>query len=192
MASICGPRRAMGQSRAGGPASGTARSALWWCAGLASLGLAADVAGKAWAESALRGGHRITAAGGLLRFQLVINHGASLGLGAGFEPVLALASLAGVVLLGFWAARGASRLERSGAAIAAAGAAGNFLDRLARSPAPLHGGVVDWIHVSFYGPTFNLADLWLRGGLLAAVGAWMWHHRRKPVDPPDPAVPQVR
>jgi len=43
--------------------------------------------------------------------------------------------------------------------------------------------VVDWIHVSFYGPTFNLADLWLRGGLLAATGAWMWHH--KPGGPPD-------
>jgi lipoprotein signal peptidase len=45
-----------------------------------------------------------------------------------------------------------------------------------RSPARrrLHGGVVDWLHVSFYGPTFNLADVWLLGGLLIAVGGWLW------------------
>ena len=150
----------------------TTRSPLW-SAGLAALALAADVAGKAWADNALRDGHRITVAGGLLRFQLVVNHGASFGLGAGFEPLLALASLVGIVLLGLWASRGASRIERAGAAVAAAGAAGNLLDRLARSPGVLHGGVVDWIHVSFYGPTFNLADLWLRGGILVAVAAWL-------------------
>jgi lipoprotein signal peptidase len=90
-----------------------------------------------------------------------------------------LASLVGIVVLGFWASRGAGRLERSGAAVAAAGAAGNLLDRLVRSPGVLHGGVVDWIHVSFYGPTFNLADLWLRGGILVAAASWLWHQRQK-------------
>jgi lipoprotein signal peptidase len=41
----------------------------------------------------------------------------------------------------------------------------------------MHGGVVDWLHLSFYGPTFNLADVWLRGGLLVAAGVWLWHQR---------------
>ncbi|GEM_PF-3068329 len=59
---------------------------------------------------------------------------------------------------------------------------------LGHPPAGLHGGVPDWIHVWFYGPTFNLADLWLRGGLLAAAGAWLWHHRRQPGAQPDPAT----
>ena len=176
MTSACGTRRTRRYPAAGGLVPTRPRAVLW-CAGVFLLGLTADVAGKAWALAALRGGHRITVAGGLLRFQLVVNHGASFGLAAGGEPLLAFAGLAGVVLLGFWAIRGSSRLERSGAALAAAGAAGNLLDRLARAPGPLHGGVVDWIHVWFYGPTFNLADLWLRGGLLAAAGAWMWHHR---------------
>jgi len=36
------------------------------------------------------------------------------------------------------------------------------------TPAASPGGVPDWIHVWFYGPTFNLADLWLRGGLLVS------------------------
>jgi len=146
--------------------------------------------GKAWASSALRNGHQITVAGGLLRFQLVINHGAALGLAAGYEPLLVVVALAGVVLLGLWAAKAPGGAERTGAALAAAGAAGNLLDRLARPPTPLHGGVVDWLHVSFYGPTFNLADVWLRGGLLLAVGAWLWRHHRTSSQPDSAGEPR--
>jgi signal peptidase II len=116
-------------------------------------------------------------AGSLIRLQLVINHGASFGLGAGYEPLLAVAAFAGMILLGMWAVRATGRAERFGAALATAGAAGNLIDRLFRAPAALHGGVVDWLHVSFYGPTFNLADIWLRGGLLIAVAGWLWRHR---------------
>jgi signal peptidase II len=177
VASLCGTRRAARPTAGGSFRSARARAALW-CAGVAVFGLAADAGSKAWALSALRDGHQVTVAGGLLRLQLVINHGASFGLAAGYEPLLTAVSLAGVVLLGFWAARAASGAERTGAALAAAGAAGNLLDRLVRPPAVLHGGVVDWLHVTFYAPTFNLADLWLRGGLLLAVGAWLWQHRR--------------
>lgn len=141
------------------------------------LGVAADTASKAWAVSRLSDGRDIAIPGGLIRLQLVINHGASLGLGAGYEPLLAAVALLGVVLLGIWAVRGSSRAQRFGAALAAAGGAGNLIDRLTRAPAPLHGGVVDWLHVSFYGPTFNLADVWLRGGVLIAVAGWLWQHR---------------
>jgi signal peptidase II len=126
--------------------------------------------------SALRG-HQTSVAGGLVRLQLVINHGAAFGIAARFEPLLTLASLAGVILLGLWAARASAVAEKLGAAVAAAGGAGNLLDRLARPPAVMHGGVVDWLHLSFYGPTFNLADIWLRGGLVVAVSVWLWHQR---------------
>ena len=37
---------------------------------------------------------------------------------------------------------------------------------------------MDWLHLSFYVPTFNLADVWLRGGLLIAAAGWLWQHRR--------------
>jgi signal peptidase II len=142
------------------------------------LALAADVATKAWALSRLSGGRDIAVAGGLMRLRLVINHGAAFGLGASVEPLLSLVALLGVVLLGTWAVRAAGRAEGTGAVLAAAGAAGNLIDRLARPPGFLHGGVVDWLHVSFYGPTFNLADVWLRGGLLLAVAGWAWRRRR--------------
>jgi signal peptidase II len=150
---------------------------LLWCATLAVLAVGADIATKAWALSRLSGGRDLTAAGGLIRLQLVINHGASFGLGAGYEPLLAAVALAGIVVLGTWAVRAAGRAERFGAALAAAGAAGNLIDRLIRPPTVLHGGVVDWLHVSFYGPTFNLADIWLRAGVLVALAGWLWRHR---------------
>lgn len=156
---------------------GMTRPAGALAVGVGLLGLAADAATKAWALAALRDGHRITVAGGLLRLQLVTNHGAAFGLGAAYEPVVAVVSFVLIALLVIWAWHTTSGLEKSGAALAAAGGSGNLADRLFRPPAVLHGAVVDWIHVSFYGPTFNLADVWLRGGLLIAVAAWLWHHR---------------
>jgi signal peptidase II len=150
-----------------------------WCAVVAVPAVTADVITKAWALSRLFDGRDITMAGGLIRLQLVINHGASFGLGAGYEPFLAIVAFVGMILLGIWAVRATGRAERFGAALAAAGAAGNLVDRLVRAPAPLHGGVVDWLHVSFYGPTFNLADIWLRGGLLIALVGWLWRHRTR-------------
>jgi len=165
----------------GGPVSRpagarTAAHTAGVCA-VAVLAVAADVATKAWALSRLSGGRDIAVAGGLVRLRLVINHGAAFGLGASLEPLLSVVALLSVVLLATWAVRAAGRAEGAGAALAAAGAAGNLIDRLARPPGFLHGGVVDWLHLSFYGPTFNLADIWLRAGLLLAVAGWIWRRR---------------
>jgi signal peptidase II len=162
---------------------------VFWCAVVAVLGVAADVATKAWALSRLSRGRDITLPGGLIRLQLVINHGAAFGLGARYEPILTAVAVAAVILLGTWAVRATGRAEGLGAALAAAGAAGNLIDRLTRPPAVLHGGVVDWLHVSFYGPTFNLADVWLRAGALIAVGAWLWQHRTRVAQPSSAAQP---
>jgi signal peptidase II len=174
-------RTAPGRSAPGlraGPSRIAVKPALW-CAVVVVLGVVTDTVSKAWALSRLAGGRDITLAGGLVRLQLVINHGASFGLGARDEPVLAAVALAGVILLGTWAVRAASRSGRFGAALAASGAAGNLIDRLTRAPGILHGGVVDWLRVSFYGPTFNLADLWLRGGILIALAGWLWPRRTR-------------
>src|ERR1017187_6668363 len=100
--------------------------------GIALLSLAADAATKAWASAALRDGHRITLAGGLARLQLALHPGAAFGLGAPYEPLIVAVSVAGVVLLALWARFAAGALERTGAALAAAGAAGNLADRLFR------------------------------------------------------------
>jgi signal peptidase II len=159
-----------------------ARPVLLWT-GVALLALAADAATKAWALSALRAGHQITVAGGLIRLRLIANHGAAFGFAAGYEPLVVLASAFGVALLGLWARYATSPVERLGAALAVGGGLGNLADRLFRPPAVMHGAVVDWIHVSFYAPTFNLADVWLRGGILIAALAWLWNRRTRPAQP---------
>lgn len=121
MTSACRTRRPRPRPPAAGarPPART-RSALA-CALAAFLAFAADAAGKAWALAALRDGHRITSPGGLVRLQLVINHGAAFGTGAGAGPLWAAVSLAGFILLGFWAGTAPGRAERSGAALAAGG-----------------------------------------------------------------------
>jgi signal peptidase II len=149
----------------------------WPVAGIVVAGAAADLGTKAWAQSRLSGGRDITLGGGLLQLQLRVNHGAAFGLGATLEPLLAIVSLVIVVLVSWWAVRAGSRTQRVGAALAAAGGAGNLVDRLVRPPSVLHGGVVDWLHVSFYGPTFNLADVLLRGGLVLAAAGWLLSRR---------------
>jgi signal peptidase II len=190
MASTCRPRRA---AAAPAPSPGTrpetrARPVLFWT-GVALFALAADAATKAWAQSALHPGHQITLAGGLIRLRLIANHGAAFGFGAGYEPLVVLASAVGVVLLGLWVRYATSTVERLGAALAVGGGLGNLADRLLRPPVGWHGAVVDWIHVSFYAPTFNLADVWLRGGILIAALAWLWNRRNRPAPrrtaPPD-------
>jgi signal peptidase II len=177
MACRAAPRQAAAGVRAVGESATASRVA--WCAVVAVLGVAADVLTKAWALSRLSGGRDISVAAGLIRLQLVINHGAAFGLGASYEPLLVVVAFAGVILLGTWAVRAAGRAERFGAALAAAGAAGNLIDRLIRPPAVLHGGVVDWLHIWFYGPTFNLADVWLRAGVLIAAIGWLWRRRKR-------------
>ena len=158
--------------------AGVAWSTARW-AGVALLALVSDAATKAWALSAHGRGHQVAVPGGIVRLQLVANHGAAFGLGAGYESVVAVVSLALIIALAVWAARAGTAAERFGGWLAVGGGLGNLVDRVVRPPGGLHGAVTDWIHVSFYGPTFNLADLWLRGGLLIAVIGWLWNRRKR-------------
>ena len=162
-----------------GAAAGARRAGACW-AGIALFALVTDAATKNWALSALRHGHQITAPGGIIRLQLVANRGAAFGIGSGHETIVAVVSLVLVIALGVWAVRASTAAERIGAWLAVGGGLGNLLDRVIRPPGGLHGAVTDWIHVSFYGPTFNLADVWLRGGLLIAVIGWLWSRRTGP------------
>ena len=65
-----------------------------------------------------------------------------------------------------------SRLDRLNAialGLFLGGALGNGLDRFLRGPAPLHGGVVDWLSLSSNGASMNLADLSLNAAVLVLV-----------------------
>ena len=149
----------------------------WWLAS-GSLALGADLASTAWALAHLSQHRSVVIFGGLVRLHLVTNTGAAFGLGAGHEPVVALLSAGALLLLGVLAARAREPMVAVGLGMAVGGGLGNLTERVVGPAGLLHGPVVDWIHVSFYGPTFNLADVWLRAGLVAAVAGALLGSRR--------------
>ena len=134
----------------------------------AVIGAVADQAGKLWAVAHLGGlkDRQITL--GPLRFELSRNSGAAFGFGRGLTPWITAISLAAVIALGYAGWRSRSRAWTLALGLTTAGAAGNLIDRLTRSPGFGRGAVADWIKLPFYGPVFNLADVMLRAGILIA------------------------
>jgi signal peptidase II len=72
------------------------------------------------------------------------------------------------------------------------GALGNGLDRFLRGPAPLHGGVVDWLSLSSNGASMNLADLSLNAAILVLVAgalfSWLIPTKKRRRETPDAAA----
>lgn len=133
--------------------------------GVAALVLAADQASKSAVVAASPRG----TGSGLISLRLVHNSGASFGIGSGHPLVITLTAAAILTVAVALLVRTSSRAVALSLAAVAGGAAGNLADRLFRGPALGRGAVVDWIHVAFYPPSFNLADLAIRLGALIAV-----------------------
>lgn len=142
--------------------------------GVALLVLAVDQVTK----SAVVAANPRGSGSGLVSLRLVRNSGASFGIGAGHPLVITLTALAILAVAVALLLRTASRAVALSLAAVAGGAAGNLADRLFRGPGLGRGAVVDWIHVAFYPATFNLADLAIRLGALAAVIAVLAAQRR--------------
>jgi signal peptidase II len=137
---------------------------------------AADAVSKALAVADLVHHRPVGLLGGLLTLHLYRNPGAAFNIGPSYTAIYALIAagvLAAIVRL-------SGRLRSWPWAVALGlmlgGAAGNLLDRLFRSPGPLHGSVVDWIKLPYFPPTFNIADSAITVGaallILASVRGW--------------------
>jgi signal peptidase II len=135
--------------------------------GVAALVLAADQATKSAAVAANPQGRGNGS--GLVSLRLVRNTGASFGIGSGHPLLITLTAAAILAVAVALLFRTSSRAVALSLATVAGGAAGNLADRLLRAPGLGRGAVVDWIHVSFYPPTFNLADVAIRLGALIAL-----------------------
>lgn len=148
------------------PAAGvvSARTAITTALGVATVGLAADLATKAWAVSALEPETPVPLLGEVLRLYLIRNSGAAFSLGNGHTWIFTL--LAATVLVGLLAYV-VPRLRHRGWAVGIglvlAGIAGNLVDRLTRPPGFGVGHVVDFLQLPHW-PIFNVADICVTGG----------------------------
>jgi signal peptidase II len=139
---------------AGAPHPSTRR---WWLIIGAVVSIVIiDQLTKAWAVAALSDGP-INVIGTRVQFNLTRNGGSAFGRFQGLTPILAV----GAILVTIFLVR-AVKNERDGWTVAAltlilAGACGNLVDRIARSPGVLTGHVVDFVKVGWW-PVFNVAD----------------------------------
>ncbi len=107
--------------------------------------------------------------GGVPTIRVVRNTGAGLGLGSGHPLVITGLAVAVTAVVAILTLRTRNRSAAFAGAIVFAGAAGNLADRFFRAPGFGRGAVIDWIHISGYSPTFNVADLAIRAGAITAV-----------------------
>lgn len=116
---------------------------------------------------------RPAAGDGVVAVRLVRNTGASFGIGSADPVAVMLVSAAVLAVVAVLLARTASRGGALFLAAVLGGALGNLADRLFRSPGPGRGAVIDWIHLWGYPATFNLADVAIRAGAVAAAAAML-------------------
>jgi len=125
---------------------------------VAALVYAADVISKVIVVATLTENRPVNVAGSLLRLDYLRNPGAAFSLGAGGYTVLfTLIAVAVIVAIARMARTLASTPWAVAIGLLLGGALGNLTDRLARSPGPLRGWVVDFIQLPHW-PVFNLAD----------------------------------
>jgi signal peptidase II len=131
--------------------------------------LVLDIVTKVLVVAELEGQERVSLLGGQLLLQVSRNPGAAFSFATGATGVFTAIA---VVVIGaiLWATR---KLRSAGWAVALglvlAGAAGNLVDRVFRSPGPGRGAVVDFIDFQVW-PSFNVADSAIVvGGLLAVL-----------------------
>jgi signal peptidase II len=143
---------------------------------IGSVVCAVDAASKVLVVANLTSPRPVVLLGGLLTLRLYRNPGAAFNIGPSYTVIYALIAVG--VLVGI--IRVSGRLRSWPWAIALGlllgGAAGNLLDRIFRSPGPLHGAVVDWIKLAYFPPVFNVADsaITIGAALLVLAGVRGW------------------
>ena len=132
-------------------------------AGVAAAVVTLDQLSKTWALRALDDGP--VDLFWTLRLKLTINSGAAFGLGKGLGPVLVVAAVAVLVVLGMLARSASlSGVGTVALGLVLGGALGNLVDRLVRD----QGGVVDFVDLQWW-PVFNVADAAISVGAVLLV-----------------------
>ena len=182
---------------AGDPPVAPARRRIGVLVAVTALVYAADVISKVIVVATLRENAPVRVVGSLLQLDYLRNPGAAFSLGAdGYTVVFTLIAAAVIVAILRMARTLASRPWAVALGLLLGGALGNLTDRIARSPGPLRGWVVDWIQLPHW-PVFNLADSAICcGGALMVLLTVMGLHpdgqverRSRAASPPEAATP---
>ena len=123
--------------------------------------MGADLLSKSWAQRQVPSDPAASAA--IVQLGRVANRGVSFGVGSQHPGVVVALALLATLAVGWWLTRAVSAGERVAVAVVLGGALGNLVDRLA------NGAVTDWVRVTWYPLTFNLADVAIKGGVVAAL-----------------------
>lgn len=113
--------------------------------------------------------------GTTVEFRLSRNTGGAFSLFQEFTPVLAVLAVIVAVVLVRTLQRTQDRVILVALALVLAGAVGNLIDRMARSPGFLRGAVIDFIRVGDF-PSFNVADSSITIGAVLLV-IWGWRYQ---------------
>lgn len=147
------------------------RRGLLVAAAIVLLVLAIDQVTKAWAVAALSDGP-INIVGTTVQLVLVRNPGSAFSLIQGFTPLLAVVAIGIAVVLVRMLRKASDPFLIVALSLVLAGALGNLIDRLVRSPGFLRGHVIDFVKISVW-PVFNVADAALTIGVLLLLW-WSW------------------
>ncbi|MEE0654583.1 signal peptidase II [uncultured Bifidobacterium sp.] len=139
------------------------RVAVFAC--IVIIAIVIDQLTKAVAQARLAGGASVPVIPGLLRFTLVHNPGASLGMGSNMTWLIALMSAVACAVLLVLVLRTQSMAWTVFLALAFAGAFGNLIDRVIHADGFLNGKVVDFLDYGW--SVGNVADIFL---MVAGIG----------------------
>jgi signal peptidase II len=144
---------------------------------VAAAVVALDAISKWLAVELLSGKGRVDVLGGLFHLELYRNFAGPGGRFAGHVVLISLFTIIAVAVLAFLATRVRSTTAALAVGLLLGGGIGNGLDRLLRAPAPLHGGVVDWLKPTLGSGSMNVADLAINAAIVvivisALIGWW--------------------
>jgi len=138
---------------------------VWWFA--LAIVLVVDQVTKSWAVERLGDGSIIRVVGSL-QLRLVYNRGMAFSRGEALGPLIGIVASVVAVVLVVWMRRATPGVRSAAVMAILAGAVGNIIDRLIRSPGWMRGPVVDFVDVQWW-PVFNVADAAITCGAVTLI-----------------------
>jgi signal peptidase II len=151
-------------------AAPVARRRLGVLVTIAVLAYTADLLSKIAVVATMTEGRATHSLGGVVTFRLIRNPGAAFGLGVGVTIVFTAITTVVIAAILRTSRRLGSLPWAITLGLLLGGALGNLTDRIARSPSPFRGHVIDFIEVPSW-PIFNLADssICLAGAMMVVL-----------------------